>query len=103
MAIGFPAGISADYIVNNAQAKLAALRRAFEDCEDFYQWLSAYAPADLEAAPVNMDSVSAQAIFNAFADVHQEYMTRRGTDGFPTATLPYNFSASQNVVIGPLS
>lgn len=102
MAIGFPAGVTAQYIVNNAQAKLKALQRAFEDCEDFYQWLSAYGAADLEAAPIGLDADSAQALLNAFADAHQEYQVRTGAQGFPTATLPYSFIASQRAVIGPL-
>lgn len=103
MAIGFPAGITEQYIVNNAQEKLSQLRDALEACEDFYLWLSAYAAADLEAAPISMDSVSAQALFNAFSDANQLCQMYKGVTGFPTATLPYNFSGSQRVVIGPLS
>ena len=102
MAIGVPAGITEAYIVNNAQAKLAALRRALEDCANFYGWLSAYAAADLEAAPVSMDAASAQAIFNAFADAN-ELNTLFGGGALGAYTLPYNFSASMRVVIGPLS
>lgn len=104
MAVGFPAGITEQYIVNNAQTKLEALRRALEDCEDFYQDVIApYAVTDLEAAPVNMDSVSAQAIFNAMTDAHNEYVNH--AQGLPES-LPatgYKYGASQDVVIGPLS
>lgn len=102
MAIGFPAGITSAYVVNNAQAKLAALRSALDDVKDFYLWLSAYSAADLEAAPVSLDATSAQAIFNAFADANELYTLYTG-GGLGTYTLPYNFSASQRVVIGPLS
>lgn len=104
MAIGFPAGITQAYIVNNAQAKLAALRRALQDCENFYQdTVAPYVVADLTAAPVSMDSVSAQAIFNAFTDAHSEYVNH--ANGLP-ASLPatgYKYGASQNIIIGPLS
>jgi len=102
MAIGFPAGITQAYVVNNAQAKLSALRHALADCENFYQWLAAYSATDLEAAPISMDATSAQAILNAFADAH-ELNVLYGGGGLGTYTLPYNFAASQRVVIGPLS
>lgn len=104
MAIGFPAGITEQYIVNNAQAKLEAHRRALEDLEDFYQdMIAPYAVTDLEAAPVSMDSVSAQAIFNAMTDAHNEYVNH--AVGLP-ASLPatgYKYGASQNIIVGPLS
>jgi hypothetical protein len=106
MAVGFPAGITEAYVVNNAQNKLEALKSALIDCEQFYLWLSAYAPADLEAAPVSMDSVSAQAIFTAFADANALYQIY--TTGLPPGTYPqpasaYPYAASQRVIIGPLS
>lgn len=102
MAIGFPAGISEVYVVNNAQNKLIALRNALQACQNFYTWLSAYAVTDLEAAPISMDSVSAQAIFNAFADASELNKIYNG-GALGTYTLPYNFSASQQVIIGPMS
>lgn len=40
MAIGFPAGITSQYIEANAQTKPASLRSALEQCEDFYRWLA---------------------------------------------------------------
>lgn len=94
-------GITQAYIVNNAQAKLAALRRALEDCENFYQWLSAYSLPDLEAAPLGMAAADAQDILNAFADAHGMYVLYTG--GTPAAQLPYNFGASQRAVTGPLT
>lgn len=106
MAVGFPAGITEAYIVNNAQAKLAALRNALIDCEQFYLWLAAYAAADLEAAPVSMDAPSATAIFSAFADanaLYQVYVTGQAPGSYPQVTGPYVYAASQRVVIGPLS
>jgi hypothetical protein len=106
VAVGFPAGITQQYIVNNAQAKLAALRRALEDVADFYAWLSAYAVADLEAAPVSMDAVSAQAVFNAFADAHalsQVYLTGLPPGTYPQPGSAYVYATSQRVIIGPLT
>jgi hypothetical protein len=106
MAIGFPAGITEAYVVNNAQQKLSALRNALVDCEEFYQWLSAYAAADLEAAPISMDAASATALFSAFADanaLYQIYTTGQAPGTYPQVTGPYNYSASQRVIIGPMS
>lgn len=108
MAVGFPAGITQQYVVNNAQTRLAALRRALEDCHDYYQWLTAYSATDLEAAPVSLDTVSAPAIYSAFADadaLYQLYTTGALTSPPSGYTTPgtYKFGASQRVVIGPLA
>lgn len=92
-------GITAANVMSGAQARLMALRLALEGCEDFYKWLSGYAAADLQAAPLSLPAADAQALLNAFADAHQEYTMHNG--GSPTATLPYNFGASQRIVIGP--
>jgi hypothetical protein len=86
--------------IQQMQAKLAALRAAFLDCENIYEWLSAYALSDLEAAPLNLSADDGQAVLNAFADAHQLWMTAQGTTGFPAATLPYNFMASQRMITG---
>lgn len=94
-------GITASNVTTGAQARLMALRLALEGCEDFYQWLSAYSQSDLEAAPLSLPAGDAEDLLSAFADAHQEYMMHNGEAGFPTAQLPYNFSASQRVIIGP--
>lgn len=106
MAVGFPAGITQQYIVNNAQNKLSTLRDALIACEQFNQWLITNAQADLEATPISMDTASTSALFNAFADVHALYQIY--TTGLPPATYPqppsaYTYATSQRVVIGPLS
>jgi len=108
MAIGFPAGVTNQYVVNNAQAKLTTLRRALEDCHDFKQWLAALSVGDLTAAPVNLDATSAQSLLNAFADadaIYQLYTTGALTSPPSGYTTPgtYIFGASQRVVIGPLT
>ena len=100
MAVGFPAGISQESIVNYAQNKLINLRRALEDCADLNDWLSSYSTTDLEAAPVNMDADSAQALMNAFADAaFLAALAEAGELG--DHPLPYNFLTSMRVVIGP--
>lgn len=108
MAVGFIVGITQQSVVNNAQTKLAALRRALDDIHDFRQWLAAYSATDLTAAPVNMDSASATALFSALADadaLYQLYTTGALTSPPSGYTTPgtYSFGASQRVVIGPLS
>lgn len=105
MAIGFPAGVTATSIVNNAQQRLAALRNSLEGCEDFYRWLIGQSPADLEAAPVSMDAASVEKLFSAFADANAIYLIY--STGLPPGTYPqpesaYDYSASQRAVIGPL-
>ena len=106
MAVGFPAGITEAYIVNNAQNKLDQLRDALIACEQFFLWLKAYAAADLEAAPISMDAASAVALFSAFADadaMYQIYTTGQAPATYPQVTGPYVYAASQRVIIGPLS
>ena len=103
MAVGFPAGITEAYVINNAQSRLAALRRALLDCAQFEAWLAGLAVTDLEAAPVSMDVTSAQAIFNAMADANGMYqLYSTGTDT-RNPGAGYVYGASQRVVIGPLS
>ena len=108
MAVGFPAGTTTQSVVSGAQGKLATLRDALRDCDNFYQWLKAYSAADLEAAPVNLDAASAQAILNAFADadaLYQLYVTGALVSPPSGYTTPgtYAFGASQRVVIGPMN
>lgn len=92
--------LNASMTIQQVQQKLSALFQAMEDMENVYQWLSAYALADLEAAPLNMAAADAQALLNAAADAHDLYMTALGTTGFPTAALPYDFCASMRVITG---
>lgn len=106
--VGFPAGTNTSQVVATAQSALTVLRNALENCHDFHAWLSAYAAADLEAAPVSLDSASATALLNAFADadaLYQLYTTGALTSPPAGYTTPgtYMFGASQRVVIGPLS
>jgi hypothetical protein len=93
-------GISQAYVTNNAQAKLLALRRALEDVTDFHSWLAAYSSADLVA--LGFTAADAGAILSAFADA-SELATLYNGGALGSYTLPYNFSASQRVITGPLT
>ena len=93
-------GITQAYVTNNAQAKLAALRRALEDAADLNQWLAAYSSADLVA--LGFTSADADAVKAALADANELYVLYNG-GALGSYTLPYNFSASQRMVIGPLT
>lgn len=99
MAI-YSAGITQAYVNNNVQTKLLALRQALNNVNDLYLWLSAYAQSDL--VTLGFTSADAQDILNAVADAHELYVLFTG-GGLGTYTLPYNFSASQRIVVGPLS
>ena len=106
--VGFPAGTNTSQVVALAQNALTALRSALVDCHNIRQWLAAYAAADLVAAPVSLDSTSANALLSAFADadaLYQLYTTGALTSPPSGYTTPgtYSFGASQRVVIGPLS
>jgi hypothetical protein len=103
MAI-FSAGITEAYVTNNAQAKLATLRNALEDLENFYLWLSNYALSDLENLGFNAND--GQQILNSMADanaMYQIYTTGQAPSTYPQVTSPYTYATSQRLVIGPLS
>ena len=103
MAI-YAAGITQAYVNNNAQAKLAALRRALHDVQDFYLWLSAYAQSDLVA--LGFTSADAADVFSAMADANalgQIYLTGQPPGTYPQAASAYVYATSQRVVTGPLS
>ena len=91
-------GITQAQVTAAAQQRLMAHRQALEGCNDFYQWLSAYSSSDLVA--LGFSSADASSILTAFADAHEEYVLHTG-GGLGSYTLPYNFSASQNTLIGP--
>jgi uncharacterized protein DUF4082 len=99
MAI-YSAGINQAYVNNNVQNKLLALRSALNGVNDLYLWLSAYAQSDLVA--LGFSAADAADIFNAVTDAHELYVLFTG-GGLGTYTLPYNFSASQRIVTGPLT
>jgi hypothetical protein len=87
--------------VQQVQQKLDALFTAFEELERSYRWSAAYALSDFEAAPFSFSASDGQDILNALADAHDLYQTALGTTGFPTATPPYNFTASMLKLTGP--
>lgn len=96
----FTGGVVTQQVVaSNAQFLLLQHRAALEAVADFHAWLAAYSSADLVA--LGFSSADAQALLNAFADANEEAVLHNG-GGLGTYTLPYNFSASQDAVIGPL-
>ena len=99
MAI-YSAGITQAYVNNNVQTKLLALRSALNNVNDLYLWLSAYAQSDL--VTLGFTAADAADVFSAVADAHELYVLFTG-GGLGTYTLPFNFSASQRIVTGPLS
>jgi hypothetical protein len=97
-------GITQAYVTNNAQSKLAALRNALDDAENFYLWLSAYSQADL--VNLGFSSADAQAILSAAADANalvQLYRTGLPPGTYPQPASAYVYATSQRVIIGPLS
>lgn len=86
--------------INQIQAELAALRKAFEAVESTYQWSTAYSLSDFENPPFSLSAAAGQDILNALADAHDLWMTAQGVVGWPTATLPYNFFASMRAITG---
>jgi hypothetical protein len=103
MAAPFSANTPA-YIINNAQQKIAALRNALIDAENYYQWLIGYAQSDLTG--ITMQATDVSSIYTAFADanaLYQIYTTGQAPSTYPQVTGPYIYAASQRVIIGPLS
>ena len=91
-------GVTKNNVINGAQSKLMSLRLALEACADFHLWLSAYTADDLVALGFSSDD--ANALLSAFADAAELGTLYNGGD-LGTYTLPYNFSASQRIIIGP--
>jgi hypothetical protein len=89
-------------VIINVQAKLVALRKAFDDIATLYAWSSGVSSADLQA--IGFSAADAATILSAIADAHAEYLIR--TTGQPPGTYPqaasaYVYAASQTQVIGP--
>lgn len=91
--------ISQAQVTASAQQKFTALRQALEDCADFYQWISAYTASDLSTA-LGFTSADATSLLTAAADANELASLYDG-GALGAYTLPYNFSASQRVIIGP--
>ena len=97
-------GITQAYVTNNAQSKLAALRNALDDAENFYLWLSAYSASDLET--LGFSATDANDILSAATDANalvQLYRTGLPPGSYPQPGSAYVYAASQRIVIGPLS
>ena len=92
-------GTTQAQIVSSATARLQALRRALEDCQDMNLWLGAQSITDLGNA--GFSTQDAGTLKSAFADagaLRDLYVLGTLDAGY---TLPYVFGASQRLVIGP--
>jgi hypothetical protein len=92
-------GITSTQVTGIAVARLQALRRALEDCQDMNQWLAGLSQADL--TNIGFAAGDANTLKSAFADAGAlQQLYDLGT--LPgTYTLPYTFGASQRAVLGP--
>jgi hypothetical protein len=90
--------VTAAIIAQGAVARLTALRRALEDCADFRAWLSGMSTTDL--TNVGFSSADASSLQSAFADANELSVLFNG-GALGTYTLPYNFSSSIRLIIGP--
>lgn len=92
--------------INEAARRLMALRQAFEQVQEFQNYLAGIAVTDLEATStasppgLGLSASYAQGVKTAFADadaLRQLYQT----GSLPGAyTLPYVFESSQAPIIG---
>lgn len=98
-------GITQAQVTSSAVARLQALRRALQDCQDENAWLAGLSVTDLGA--IGFSSTAASDLKSAFADAGALYQlfgrADPQTDGTlpATYTLPYVFGAAARRVIGP--
>lgn len=85
-------------VTTKAVSVLANLRDALKNAQDFYLWVSSQTDVDLEGLGFAAADVSM--LKSAAADANELAVLYNG-GGLGTYTLPYNFSASQRLVIGP--
>lgn len=97
MAI-FAAGNTQASVTASVMNKLANLYRALVAVQELHGWLTAYAQSDL--VTLGFSAGDAAAVFGAVADAN-EIATLYFGGGLGAYTLPFNFSVSQLVVLGP--
>ncbi len=90
--------ITEQLVIAHAVNIFSALRTAMHDAQSFYLWVSAQSDADLEALGFSSGDVST--LKSAAADANELAVLYTG-GSLGSYTLPYNFSASQRLVIGP--
>jgi len=104
VAIVNAASMTPQQIVSRVAQALVNHRQALTVLNDLYAWTSSLSLADLTAAPIGMDSATAQALLSAVADAHAEYLvhtTGQAPSSYPQVSSPYPYAASQTAVIGP--
>lgn len=93
-------GITKQQASSNAISRLMQLRAALEACSDYHEWMAAYSNTELEALGFSADDVVS--LRSAFADANELNILFNG-GGLGTYTIPYPFSNSARVIIGPAS
>lgn len=81
-----------------AVTRLKALRQALADIAALQGWLAAQADADLNG--IGMAEADVTLLRSAMADANELSVLYHG-GALGTYVLPYNFSASQALIIGP--
>jgi hypothetical protein len=95
----FAAGnTNAGTVAGTAITRLLALRKALADIAELFGWLAAQADADLNG--IGMAEADVTLLRSAMADAHELSVLYNG-GALGSYTLPYNFSASQALIIGP--
>jgi hypothetical protein len=90
--------ISQANVTARVRNALAGYRDAMKPVEDAYNFLQGFSISDLVA--LGFTTTDATDIKTAVADAHEEVILHAG-GALGSYTLPYNFSAAQNRVIGP--
>jgi hypothetical protein len=93
-----PPNATAASVSGQAATVLFNLRRALRDAQDFYLWVAAQSDTDLDG--LFTDPAYVSALRSAMADANELGVLYNG-GALGTYTLPYNFSASQRLLIGP--
>lgn len=92
-------GITGTQVTGIAVARLQALRRALDDCQDMNEWLAGLSITDLGS--IGFSSGDAGTLKSAFADAGALWQLYDAGTLPGSYTLPYVFGASQRQVLGP--
>jgi hypothetical protein len=92
-------GITEAQVMSSAVARLQALRRALQDCQDMNEWLAGLSPTDL--GNVGFALGDANTLKSAFADAGALWQLYDAGTLPGSYTLPYVFGASQRAALGP--
>lgn len=97
MSIFTAGNTNAGQVAGTAITRLLALRKALSDIAELQAWLAAQADSDLNGIGLAEGDVTL--LRSAMADANELVNLYNG-GGLGSYTIPYNFSASQRLVIG---